>query len=202
MASSITRAPPQPTDAYRPTAIALHWLIALLIVVQVCLGWYMNEVLPDHSPAQGQIETLHISLGLTILLLVLVRIGLRLVNPPPPMPANMPAWEKFLAGATHVLFYLLMLALPLTGWAIVSIRPGAVHFWGIPWPKLPGLGVLMTPDHKPWRHLLAHTHVYLLIWVVVVNLGLHVAGALWNQFVGRPVLWRMAPLAPLKPKGG
>jgi cytochrome b561 len=190
---------PVPVDLrYGAVSIALHWIIATLIVIQVCLGWYMNEVLPDHSPAQAQIVTLHISVGLTILLLVLIRIGVRLAHPAPPFPAQIPPWERLLARATHVLFYGLMLALPLTGWAIVSIRHGDVHFWGLPWPKLPGLGFLMTPDHKAWRQELQHIHVYILIWIVILNLVLHVAGALWLQVTGPGVLWRMAPLRLLK----
>jgi cytochrome b561 len=183
---------------YDAVSITLHWLIAGLIVVQVCLGWYMNEILPDHTPAQDQIETLHISVGLTILLLVFARIGVRLGHPAPPLPADMPGWERLLARTTHVLFYLLLLALPLTGWAVVSLRPDAVHVWGLPWPKLPGLGFMSGPQHRPWRRELQHIHVYILIWIVVINLGLHVAGALRHQFVGHSVLWRMAPLRFLK----
>ena len=78
------------------------------------------------------------------------------------------------------------------------VRPAAVHFWGLPWPKLPGLGFLMTPDHKAWRRELTHIHVYILIWLVILNLALHVAGAIRHQFVGHSVLWRMAPLRVLK----
>jgi cytochrome b561 len=192
--------PPQlaAEQRYGAVSIALHWTIAALIVIQVCLGWYMNEVLPDHTPAQAQIETLHISVGLTILLLVLVRIGVRLAHPAPPLPADMPSWERLLARGTHVLFYALLLVLPLTGWAVASVRPAAVHFWGLPWPKLPGLGFLTTPDHKAWRRELTHIHVYILIWLVVLNLALHVAGAIRHQFIGHSVLWRMAPLRVLK----
>jgi cytochrome b561 len=191
-------APASSEARYGAVSIALHWIIAGLIVIQVCLGWYMNEVLPDHTPAQAQIETLHISVGLTILLLVLVRIGVRLTHAVPPLPADMARWERLLAQSTHIVFYVLMLALPLTGWALVSVRPDAVHLWGLPWPKLPGLGFLMTPDHKAWRRELAHIHVYILIWLVVLNLALHVAGALRHQFVGHSILWRMAPLRFLK----
>jgi cytochrome b561 len=183
---------------YGAVSIVLHWTIAALIVIQVCLGWYMNEVLPDHTPAQAQIETLHISVGLTILLLVLVRIGVRIAHPAPPLPADMPTWERLLARTTHVVFYALLLVLPLTGWAVASVRPAAVHFWGLPWPKLPGLGFLMTPDHKAWRRELTHIHVYILIWLAVLNLALHAAGAIRHQFVGHSVLWRMAPLRALK----
>jgi cytochrome b561 len=189
---------PLSADRYGAVSIALHWIIAAAVVIQVCLGWYMNEVLPDHSPAQAQIVTLHVSVGLTILVLVLVRIGARLAHPAPPLPADMPAWERLLARTTHALFYVLLLALPLTGWAIVSVRSGGVHVWGLPWPKLPGLGFLTTPDHKAWRRELTHIHVYILIWIVILNLVLHVAGALRHQFFGHSVLWRMAPLRFLK----
>jgi cytochrome b561 len=175
----------------------LHWGIALLIVIQLCLGWYMNEVLPDHSAAQAQVRTIHISLGLSILLLVLIRIAYRLTHRPPPLPAAMPAWERWLARITHLLFYLLMLALPLSGWALVSLGNNPIHFWGLPWPHLPGVGqVFGSPASRSTRHALAHVHVYILIWIVLVNLALHVMGALWHQFKGPAVLWRMAPLKP------
>lgn len=138
----------------------------------------------------------HISVGLTILLLVLVRIVWRLTHPTPPLPEGMATWERVLARITHVLFYVLLLALPLTGWALVSSRPGPISFWGIPWPHLPGVASLL-PD-KAAHKSLQHLHVYTLILVVVVNLGLHVAGALKHQFDGHPVLWRMIP--GMKPK--
>ena len=180
---------------YGNVSVALHWIIAALIVIQVCLGWYFNEVLPDHSPEQRSLITLHVSVGLTILLLVLVRIVWRLTHPAPPLPEGLATWERLLARTTHVLFYILLLALPLTGWALVSGRPGQIAFWGIPWPHLPGVASLV-PDRAA-RKSLQHLHVYTLIWVVVANLALHVAGALKHQFDGHPVLWRMIP--PMKP---
>jgi len=187
-------------QAYRPVAVVLHWTIALLLFVQIGLGWYMNEVLPDHSPAQAAVETIHISLGLTILLLVLVRIAVRLIYPAPPLPAGMAAWEKILAHTSHLLFYLLMFALPLTGWALASLGTRPIEMWGFPWPRLPGLTQLLgSPAPRAVQHELAHIHVYILIWIVLINIALHVAGALKHQFDGRPVLWRMTTL---KPPGG
>jgi cytochrome b561 len=182
---------------YGAVSITLHWTIALLILVQLGLGWYMNEVLPDHTPAQAQVQTIHISLGLTILLLVLVRIAVRLTHPAPPLPAGFAPWERFLARASHVLFYLLMLALPLTGWALVSLGNHPIKFWGLPWPHLPGVGLVFgSPAPRPVRHELAHIHVYILIWIVLANLALHVAGALKHQFDATPVLWRMTGQKP------
>ena len=188
-ASPWTAPPVEPARRYHVVAMTLHWIIATLIILQVGLGWYMNEVLPDHSPAQAQIVTLHISVGLTLLLLIVFRIVWRLFRPPPELPLGMPAWERILAQTVHIFLYLLMLILPLTGWAIVSGGKRAIHFWGIVWPKLPGLAALTRDQH----HLLKHTHVYILIWVLVINLALHVGGALKHQFDGNPVLWRMSP---------
>jgi len=180
---------------YGAASMTLHWVIALLILTQIGIGWYMNEVLPDHSPAQAAALPVHVSVGLTILLLVLARITVRLTHPAPPLPAGIAPWERILIGASIVLFYLLMLALPLTGWALVSLRPKPIGFWGLPWPHLPGVGQLLgSPAPKPVRHELSHIHVYILIWIVLLNLALHVAGALKHQFDGRPVLWRMTPL--------
>jgi cytochrome b561 len=177
---------------YARAAILLHWTIALLIVVQVFLGWWLNEWVPDHSPIQDQITAVHISLGLTILLLVLVRIGVRLTHRPPPQPVASPAWERIVAGFTHLLFYALMLILPLSGWALVSIGKHPIEFWGLPWPRLPGaVAVFGSPAPKAVHKALMHFHVYILIWIVVLNLALHVAAAVWHQVVGRPVLQRM-----------
>jgi len=104
-------------------------------------------------------------------------------------------WERALAHSSHIVFYGLMLALPLTGWAMVSLGAHPISFWGLPWPHLPGAGLLLgSPASKSTRHALAHIHVYILIWIVVVNLALHIAGALKHQFDGRPVLWRMSAM--------
>lgn len=179
---------------YNSVAIVLHWTIALLILVQMGLGWYMNEWLPDHSAAQAAIETLHVSLGLTTFLLILVRIGVRLSHPAPPLPAGLHGWERVLAGGSHWLFYGLMLALPLTGWAMVSIGHRPIGFWGLQWPHLPRFSGMGKAEGHVLRETLQNFHTYVLIWLVLGNLALHVAGALKHQFDGHPVLWRMLPL--------
>jgi cytochrome b561 len=184
---------------YGVIAVFLHWTIAALILLQMALGWYMNEILPDNSPAQDQVQNLHISIGLTTLLLILVRIGVRLAAPPPPTPAGLAPWERLLAGASHLLFYLLMLALPLTGWALVSLDIDPIAWWGIIWPHMPGLSGLTGPDHRPFHHALKAFHTDYLVWTALANLALHVAGALKHQFDGNPVLWRMLPFMKARP---
>jgi cytochrome b561 len=178
-------------DRYPLAAIMLHWTIAVLIVIQLFLGWWMNEWVPDHSPQQDLIQWVHVSLGITILLLVLLRIAIRIARPPPPVAADLAPWERGLINFSHSLFYVLLLVLPLTGWALISLDKEGPTFWGIPWPRLPGLGFLA--HDRAGRHLLKSVHTYWLIWLVLLNLALHVAGALRHQFDGRPVLWRMLP---------
>jgi cytochrome b561 len=185
-------------DRYNMAAIVLHWLIALMIVIQLFLGWWMNEWVPDHSPQQDAIQDVHVSVGITIVLLVLVRIAVRIARPPPPEPADIPGWERPLINITHTLFYILMLVIPLTGWALISTGRDPIHFWGLPWPHLPGMSAYQ--HDRPFRHGLKSIHTYWLIWLVLLNLALHVAGALKHQFDGHPVLWRMLPgVGPVRP---
>ena len=178
-------------DRYALSAILLHWTIAVLIVIQLFLGWWMNEWVPDHSPQQDQIQWVHVSLGVTIFILVLIRIAIRIITPPPPEPSDIPGWERPLINFTHSLFYVLLIIIPLTGWALISLSKEGPTLWGLPWPRLPGLGFLA--HNKAWRHDLKSIHTFWLIWIVLLNLALHVAGALWHQFDGRPMLWRMLP---------
>jgi cytochrome b561 len=200
MTSSVAAAPQTRALAsnarYSHVAIALHWTLAFLILLQIVLGWWMNEWVPDHSPTQKAIEGVHISVGLTVLLLVVVRIVWRLMHRPPPLPPGIAGWERALAGAGHALFYVLMLALPLTGWAMVSLHAGGhISFWGLPWPQMPGMAELGGANPRPLRGQLQLVHTNLLIWVILANLVLHIAGALKHQFDHHPVFQRMWPAA-------
>ena len=178
---------------YGAIAMTLHWIIAVLIIVQIGLGWYMNEYLPDHSAAQDQVQNIHVTVGLCTLILVLVRIGWRLSHPAPPLPSGMPAWERVLAHTSHLVFYALMLIMPLTGWALVSIRHEDIPFFGLAWPALPVLDHMAKPEARALGGQIKHIHIFILIWIALINLALHVAGALKHQFDGNPVLWRMLP---------
>jgi cytochrome b561 len=173
--------------------MTLHWTIAALIFLQMGLGWYMNEALPDHSRAQGRVQAIHVFVGLTLLLLVLVRIAWRLLTPPPPLPSGLPRWEAALAHGLHALFYVLMLVLPLSGWLLISVRHEHVALWGVSAPFMPA-----APGgaaHKAFAKAVKHFHVFTQIWVALAMIALHVAGALKHQFDGHPVLWRMLPFA-------
>ena len=172
---------------YSRGAIVLHWLIALLIIGQVAGAW-LSEDLP--KPDRAAIMALHKAFGLTILLLTLVRIGWRLVHRPPPMVETLKAWEAALARVTHWLFYILMLAMPLTGWAFVSgVSKGKpVSMFGLfEVPALPvGFDKVTVGTFKDLHSTLGTLIVALFV--------LHVAGALKHQFLDHDgTLRRMLP---------
>lgn len=178
----------EPRDRYSKVSILLHWTIAALILTNVWFGWQMSEA---KGLEKFQLFQTHKSIGLTVLLLSLARLGWRIANPAPPLPAHMARWEKLLARATHVALYVLMIGVPMFGWATVSSSPLNIptELWGVvPWPHLP------LPHAKALSDQLGEVHETLVLATFGV-LALHVAGALKHQFVDRDeVLWRMLPI--------
>lgn len=169
---------------YSSVAIALHWTIALLIVANV-IGALVAESVD--KPTAATIMSLHKSNGLTILVLSLVRLGWRLTHGFPPFPSSTPAWDAFLARANHVVFYVMMIAVPLAGWMMVSAGPRPLEWFGLfDWPKL--------PVDKSTGEIAHEAHIILALTTVGLVV-LHVAGALKHHFVDRDdVLARMLPL--------
>ena len=184
-----------PRSTYSSVAITLHWLIALGMLTNIALAWYFGTLprLAQVAPVQ-----LHKSIGITVLLLTLIRIGWRLTHAAPPLPDTMQVWEKWAAKATHFAFYLLMLGMPLSGWAMVSSSPlikvhPTVLYWTIPWPTFPLLPT--DPDQLHDVHkLFSSTHSTLAL-VAYATIALHVAAALKHYLIDRDdVLARMIPL--------
>ena len=175
-------------DRYDGVAQALHWLVALGVAIQLALGWWMNEFVPDHSPQQDSIQGWHVSIGITLLVIVVARLGWRATHAPPTLIGGGPRWERTLASVVHILLYVLLLAQPLLGWALMSARGEPISLWGLPMPALPGVPLHSRPLSNAFKHL----HIYWIVWAYLVVLALHIAGAVKHQFDGRPVLWRMA----------
>lgn len=119
-------------------AVTLHWLIVALLLTQGWLGFTFADM--GRGPARAEFFTWHKTVGATILLLTLVRLGYRLMNPPPPYPPDMPRWRRTAAVWSHRLLYFLLIALPLTGLTAVSARgPTTPLVLGIPLPTVPGI---------------------------------------------------------------
>jgi cytochrome b561 len=182
-------------STYSAVAIALHWLIAVLLLTNIGLAWYFGTL---KGPAEVAPLALHKSIGITVLLLTLVRIGWRLTNRPPPLPNTLRPWEAWAAKATHLLFYVIMLGMPLSGWAMVSASPlirlhPTVLYGVVPWPAVP-YGHMDTDTLHGLRKLFGQTHG-LLAWVAYVTIAIHVLAALKHQLIDRDdVMGRMLPL--------
>lgn len=190
---SVPRTTPR-AARYSLVAIVLHWTIALAIVLQVSLAGRME---PPPTPESFAVTQLHKSIGITILLLSLLRLAWRLLNPPPPEPATLARWERILSQAVHWGFYAIMIGMPLTGWLMVSasrIQLPTLLYGVIPWPDIPGLSGLAPASKHLW-HEIGETGHGLIAKGIYVLLALHVAGALKHQLFSRdePVLGRMAP---------
>ena len=180
---------------YRKIVMWIHWIIAILVVMQVYIGFMFHRVLEEGTPERAFVFGWHKTWGALILILSLVRLAVRLMNPPPPYPADEPRWKRFVAVWNHRLFYILLIALPLTGLAAVSGR--AEDGWvplqlGLKLPAIPGI---------PRENEFGEVHEY-LVWTTLALVVLHVGAALYNQFIDRgPVAGRMWPFKQTREAG-
>ena len=165
--------------------MSLHWAMALLIFVLFALGWVAVGL--PLSPLKLKLFYWHKSLGLLALALVALRVFWRLVDPPPPPVGGLALWERGLARWAHLLLYVLMVLMPLSGWLVNS----AANFPFKPF-GLFSLPHLVQPD-KALQADFQRVHL-IGFWLLAGLLVLHVAAALRHHFVKRnPVLRRMLP---------
>ena len=169
-------------NRYVHAAIAIHWISAALIISQLIIGLKFADM--AKGPARGDLFMWHKTIGVVILLFAIARLIVRLKNPPPPLPADLPTWQRAAATWSHRFLYFLMVALPITGLPLVADR--AVNgmtmlLGGIPFPAI-NLGPVGE----------AHE---LLAWGMIGLLGLHIAAALKHRIMDGPIVARrMSPL--------
>lgn len=172
---------------------ALHWLMAVCILAMLFIGVGMVSTV---APAYLALVDIHKPLGIVILILALIRLVLRLVQGAPPLPADLPEPMKLAALLSHLGFYVLMIAMPLLGWAMLSAASYPVVLFG----------GLRLPDIAP-----ASDSLHTLLWTAHHYLGLaffalilaHAAAALFHLLVRRDgVFQAMAPGAPIAPGKG
>ena len=170
---------------YTATAQSLHWLMAVLLIGLLALGFYMHDL--PLSPQKLQLYSWHKWAGVTAFLLVLVRLGWRIGHPPPALPEHLSPWTQRAAHIGHALLYALMLAIPLSGWLMSSAK-GFQTVW---------FGVLPIPDligkDKALGDWLQNVHLGLNLIFVALLVG-HVGAALKHHFIDRDgLLYRMLP---------
>jgi cytochrome b561 len=177
-------------QSYNGIAKTLHWLVFALISGAFVVGFYMTDL--PLGPMKLKIYSWHKWNGVTIFALVLLRLSWRLFNPPPPLPGEMPNWERRAAEASHRLLYILMLAMPVSGWLMSSAKGFQTVWFGlIPLPDL-------LAKNPPLGKALAEVH-QMLGFIILGFVAVHVLAAFKHHFIDRDdVLARMTPgLRPL-----
>lgn len=176
---------------YGAVAQTFHWLIAALIVTQFTLAYIADDLpLGAHKLA---LLARHKSFGMTVLMLAVLRLLWRLNNPPPPLPSGMTSLERTLARVTHIAFYVLLFAMPLTGWLMSSAKNYSVSWFGVfTWPNL-------IAKNETAFDLLRSTH-HILSYALFAIAVLHILAALKHHFWNKDtVLLRMLPFTKLDP---
>lgn len=171
---------------YTFPAILMHWLIAVLIVSAFALGLTMVDI-PGITPTKLKYFSWHKWLGVTVLGLACLRLLWRLTHAAPPYPPGMPTWQQKAAHGLHALLYLLMFAMPISGY-FYSLAAGVpvVYLGVLPLPEL------IEPNQE-WKPVLKQIH-YVLNWMLFACVSLHVLAALKHHFIDRDsVLKRMLP---------
>lgn len=172
--------------AYAKPAIAMHWIVALLIFAAFGLGLYMTDI-PGFTPTKLKLFSYHKWIGITVLIFAVLRVLWRLTHPAPGPVPGMPKWQHAAAEAAHVGLYLLILAVPLTGY-LLSVAAGVkvvyLGLWELPMPfdKSDALKDIFSMAHE-W-----------LNWSMAAIVLLHILAALKHHVVDRDgTLRRMAP---------
>ena len=170
---------------YTATARLFHWLIVVLLVAQVSIALVLPALLP--ATAAAALSAWHLSVGSTILFVMLLRLGWRLTHAPPPPPADLSPPLRLLSRATHWAFYVILIVLPVLGWTAASAYGATVRLFGlIPLPAL-------VPPNERFGGTIGEVHGAVAM-VLLALIALHVAGALYHALVKRDgVIRRILP---------
>lgn len=171
---------------YSATSIALHWLmLALIVAVYVCMD--IHDFFPKGSAARNGLKTWHYMLGLTVFVLVWLRLLSRLGSAAPPIEPALPRWQARVATLMHVALYVFMIGMPLLGWLTLSAQGKPIPFFGLTLPALLSEDKGLAKQVRNIHETIA-TIGYFLI-------GLHAAAALFHHYIQRDnTLRRMLPL--------
>lgn len=165
------------TTKYTLLMRLLHWLIAIGILGMIGLGWYMHG-LPDEHPDKYTLYNLHKSVGVTLLGLIVIRLLARFSSPIPELPPALRWWEKLLTKLTHFLMYILMLAVPVSGYLMSDFAGFPVEWFGL--GEIPGF----VPDSMDNSEYAEEVHE-ILPYILLGLVGLHVLGSLKHRFLDK-----------------
>src|SRR6202166_2671865 len=152
---------------YVTTAKVLHWLVVALLLVQYSIGWLMPDI---HRGPPGVPMIFHMSVGMTILVLIAIRLGWRLTHRVAP-ESSLPPWQRLSSEAVHWLLYALAMTTTLTGWLFASFRGWSISlFYLVPLPMLTSENAAAAKTFDGWHQAME--------WTLLVVIGIHVAMAM------------------------
>ncbi|HKW80928.1 MAG TPA: cytochrome b [Casimicrobiaceae bacterium] len=176
---------PGSSARYPATVIVLHWLIAIAVVGLAVLGWWMQAIPKHPVGARADAYNLHKSIGLSVLLLMAIRLAWRATHPAPKLPP-LPRWQAHAAVAVHVLLYAAMFVAAFSGYLGSATSGYPVKFFGLVLPAWAGAHDAIK-DACSVVHLVAS-------WILVGAVAVHVAATCHHQWLLRDGLfWRMWP---------
>jgi cytochrome b561 len=169
---------------YGTTAKVFHWLVVALLLVQYLIGWLMPDIHGGMKP--GAAMTFHVSFGIVILALIILRFAWRLAHPVAP-ESSLPPWQWLTSEAVHWALYALVLATTITGWLFASFRGWSLSFFYFePLPMLASENASAVKAIDGWHQAME--------WTLLVLIGIHVAAAMAHIFIYRDrIMQRMLP---------
>jgi cytochrome b561 len=171
---------------YDNVAVALHWLVAIGVLVMIGLGWYMTDI-PKGTPNRAFFFNLHKSIGVTVGVIVLIRIAWRWTHDPPALPAGTPGWVVNGAKLSHGLLYALLVLMPAAGFIASNFNKYGVTYFG-----LFKIGPLFA-ENKGLYELFQGIH-HVASDVLVAVIAIHVAAAFKHLLIDKDgVFYRMLP---------
>jgi cytochrome b561 len=180
----------RPRLSYGTTAKVFHWLIVGLLIVQYFIGWLMPDIHRGQQPGAAMI--FHISFGITILVVILLRFVWRLTHPVAP-ESTLPAWQRLSSEVVHWMLYILVLATTLSGWLFASFRGWDASYFYL--SRLP----MLAADNAAAGKAIDGLH-QAAEWTLLVFIGLHVLAAFAHIFYYRNhVMQRMLPGSSVHP---
>lgn len=197
--------PEETRPHYHPIGIFFHWAMATLLLFQLGYGWWLYFMHASYSKLDGY--ALHALVGLVLLLLAFMRAGWRMIAPfiLPDLekPEDLPGWQKLAAELTHFGLYVMMFALPLSGWLMISQTPPPGAFplpWGLESPTFPLPGDRGFVGRAHLEQTAEQAHL-VFVWITTVLLVMHIGASLKHYFIDKDdVLGRMIP--PLLRRNG
>lgn len=168
---------------YSSSSIFFHWLIALIVIPMVIGSFFLEEVPKAYQPLAYLI---HKSMGLTVLLLMLLRMISILYNGKPPLPDTVPAWQKIVSHLVHYGLYFFVILMSLSGWIMSTAANRPPSYFGLFTIPFPGI----VPN-EAFSNLMVDVHIT-VAWIIIALLVLHIAGAIKHHFIDKDkVLLRM-----------